>query len=471
MGFETPSPIQEKAIPQLLGDDRDFIGLAQTGTGKTAAFGLPLLDRIDPSVRDTQALILAPTRELGQQIAQHLHVFSKYKPGINMLAVYGGAAISQQIRALKKPVHVIIATPGRLIDLIGRKSVKLDQLRYLILDEADEMLNMGFKEDIDRILSHTHEDKLTWLFSATMSADIQRIVKQYMKAPYEVRLTTKNEVNTNIDHQFAMVRRENKVEALSRFVDMEPDMRSVIFCRTRRDTQEVADKLSRRGYQAEAIHGDLSQAQRDQVMRRFKSKRLQLLIATDVAARGIDVDDLTHVFHLALPDDLPYYTHRSGRTARAGKKGTSIAFINGRERYKIDQLQKKLGISFSKARIPTAEDIVDIRIENWTQEVLETPSKKNIDSQLVERMNIMFGNLTKEELAAKLLAIELDKISVDSFEDLNEKEQKRGKNGHHKGGHHHGGGHGKKKHHGRPYSDHGGKPKKKRYKKRKSALK
>ncbi|MEL7341831.1 MAG: DEAD/DEAH box helicase, partial [Bacteroidota bacterium] len=273
LGFETPSPIQEKAIPHLLFNDQDFIGLAQTGTGKTAAFGLPLLDRIDPDQPATQALILAPTRELGQQIAQQLKLFSKYQPRMNMLAVYGGTAISQQIKALKRPTHIIIATPGRLIDLIGRRAISLDNLRYLILDEADEMLNMGFKDDIDHILSFAPDERLTWLFSATMSPDIKRIVSSYMEDPFEVSMSKKNEVNTNISHQFALVRHQNKVEALTRFVDLEPEMRAVVFCRTKRDTQQVADILGRKGYQADAIHGDLSQFQRDQVMRRFKANR------------------------------------------------------------------------------------------------------------------------------------------------------------------------------------------------------
>ncbi|MEO1385315.1 MAG: DEAD/DEAH box helicase, partial [Bacteroidota bacterium] len=350
--------------------DQDFIGLAQTGTGKTAAFGLPLLERIDPNAKHTQALILAPTRELGQQIAQQLGHFSKYLDRLNVLAVYGGANIMTQINALKRPQHVIIATPGRLIDLIKRKAVRLDRLEYLILDEADEMLTMGFKEEVDRILSYTPEERNIWLFSATMSADITRIVRTYMENPFEVKLNTRNEVNANISHQFAVVRRSDKLEALVRFLDVNPEMRGVVFCRTKRDTQNLAEDLLKKDYKADALHGDLSQHQRDRVMGRFKNHELQVLIATDVAARGIDVNDLTHVFHFSLPDDLSYYTHRSGRTARAGKKGTSIAFVNGREKYRVGHISKSLGISFEQVMIPSAEEIYDMRIKNWAEKIM-----------------------------------------------------------------------------------------------------
>jgi ATP-dependent RNA helicase DeaD len=343
LGFEKPSEIQERAVPELIQKDLDFIGLAQTGTGKTAAFAWPLLERVDTSNPTTQALILAPTRELGQQIAQQLEVFSRFQKRINILAVYGGAPITTQLRALRKPQHIIIATPGRLIDLIKRKAVFLDQLKFLVLDEADEMLNMGFKEDLDTILSYTPEEKLVWLFSATMSGEIKRIVKKYMDDPFEVRLNTKNEVNTNIEHQFVAVKQANKKAALCRFLDVTPNLRGVVFCRTRRETQELADLLQSKNYRTDALHGDLSQRLRDRVMQKFKNHELQVLIATDVAARGIDVDDLTHVFHFTLPDDVPYYTHRSGRTARAGKEGTSIAFINTHEKHRINRLQKSAG--------------------------------------------------------------------------------------------------------------------------------
>ena len=424
LGFETPSEIQEQAIPQLLEGYNDFIGLAQTGTGKTAAFGLPLLERIDPFANYTQALVLAPTRELGQQIAEQIELYSKYLDKINVLAVYGGAAISNQIKALRKVQQIIIATPGRLIDLIERKAVKLDQLQFLVLDEADEMLNMGFKDELDKILSYTPQDKLTWLFSATMPNEIKRIVNKYMNDPVEVKVNAKNEVNTNIEHQYTSVKMSDKSEALKRILDVNPEMRGVVFCRTRRDTQELAEQLLTKNYKADALHGDLSQQQRDRVMKRFKAHELQVLIATDVAARGIDVNDLTHVFHYTLPDQNEYYTHRSGRTARAGKKGVSIAFINGREGYKIQRLEKQLGISFTKINIPSAEDIADVRIEKWCEDILNLKTK-GIDPNLIMKVNNLFGNLTKEELAAKLLKLELEKLSLGSKKDLND--QSKGK--------------------------------------------
>ncbi len=427
LGFEKPTEIQEKAIPKLLEGPTDMIGLAQTGTGKTAAFGLPLLELIDGNENYTQGLILAPTRELGKQIAEQLEIFSKYLSKVNVLPVYGGAAISNQIKALRKNTqHVIIATPGRLIDLIKRKAVKLDLLEFIILDEADEMLNMGFKEDIDKILSYTPEDKLTWLFSATMPKAITKIVKKYMTDPVEIKIDPSNEVNTNIDHQFAMVRSRDKKDALKRFLDVNADMRGVVFCRTKRDTQDLAEALLKSNYKADALHGDLSQAQRDRVMKRFKSKELQVLIATDVAARGIDVNDLTHVFHFTLPDDDAYYTHRSGRTARAGKKGTSIAFINGREHFKIKRLEKSLGINFKQAEIPNVKDIAEIRVNNWCLKVLETPTKNKLDKKLVEAAENLFGNLSKEELIAKVLMREMKNLDLGSDRDLNDERNDSG---------------------------------------------
>lgn len=425
LGFETPSDIQEQSIPLLLESKHDFIGLAQTGTGKTAAFGLPLMEHIDANLPHTQALILAPTRELGQQIAQQLELFGKYLDKLNMLAVYGGAAITNQIKALQKPQHIIIATPGRLIDLIKRKAVRLDQLEYLVLDEADEMLNMGFKEELDTILSYTPDDKLTWLFSATMPAEIRRIVKKYMMNPVEVKVNTKNEVNVNIEHEFTLVNHNHKSEALIRFLDVNPDMRGIVFCRTKRDTQNLAEELLKKDYKADALHGDLSQPQRDRVMNRFKGHELQVLIATDVAARGIDVNDLTHVFHHSLPDDAAYYTHRSGRTARAGKQGISVAFVSHRERGRLRRFESQLGISFKKVSIPTIEDIAEIRIRNWSIAVLEKKARGRIDQEVLDEVNVMLGGLSKEELIAKLLMMELEKLKFDSGQDLNEREEVR----------------------------------------------
>jgi len=336
LGFVNPTPIQDKSIPMLLGKDpTDFIGIAQTGTGKTAAFGLPLIDLIDVENKTTQALIMAPTRELGQQTAQYLTDFSRNNKNLNIEVVYGGAAITNQIKALKKPTQIVVATPGRLLDLIKRKAVNLNNVRYVVLDEADEMLNMGFKEDIDKILSHTQEDGVIWLFSATMPPEIRKIISKYMHAPVEVAINTHEKINKDISHKYVTTKTTNKIPALRRFLDIQPDMRGIMFCRTRRETQQISDDLGHLGYSVEALHGDLSQAQRDAVMKRFKTRSMQLLIATDVAARGIDVSDLTHVIHHTLPDQLDYYTHRSGRTGRAGKKGVSLVFINPREGRRI----------------------------------------------------------------------------------------------------------------------------------------
>ena len=435
LGFENPTEIQEQAIPQLLEEETDFIGLANTGTGKTAAFGIPLLERIDPSNKDTQALVLAPTRELGQQIAEQLQLFAQNLHKINILAVYGGAAITNQIKALRKPQHIIIATPGRLIDLISRKAVRLEHLRFAVLDEADEMLNMGFKEDIDKILSFTPADKLTWLFSATMPPEIKKIVNKYMDHPIEVKVNVNTKVNANIEHQYIVVKQADKAEALTRLLDIHPDMRGLVFCRTKRDTQNLAEELLKKNYKADALHGDLSQAQRDRVMKRFRTRDLNLVIATDVAARGIDVDDLTHIFHFTMPDDHSYYTHRSGRTARAGKTGISIAFVNIREKSKIESFEKKLGISFKKIPIPSSEEIADVRIEKWCQQIIDKNTEGKVTPELLEKANIIFGNLSKEELTAKLLVNELEKLNLGTSGNLNvshrakpsDREEHRGK--------------------------------------------
>lgn len=474
LGFEQPTDIQAQAIPHLLGGDRDLIGLAQTGTGKTAAFGLPLLERIDPEARHVQALVLAPTRELGQQIAKQLEVFSKYLPAISTLAVYGGANIGVQIKALKRPQQVVIATPGRLIDLAERKAIRLDQVEYIVMDEADEMLNMGFRDELDRILSFTPESKRTWLFSATMPKEIRRMVNTYMDNPVEVRVNQNQEVNKNIEHFFAVVRATDKAEALMRFLDLDHAIRGVVFCRTKRDTQNLAEELLRGGYRADALHGDLSQAQRDRVMRRFRENDLQVLIATDVAARGIDVNDLTHVFHFSLPDDLPYYTHRSGRTARAGKQGVSIAFINRKEKSKINRLISELDIPFNQIMVPKAEEIAFSRVEQWAQTVLESRNAGRIPSEVLEHIERLFGPMTKEELIARLVGLELEKLNIGGGVDLNQKADRdgggprgkggysgkpKGKGGYRKGGYQKGGG--GHKGGGKPYRK-GGKPRSKR---------
>ena len=429
LGYETPTEIQEQAIPRLLEGDRDFIGLAQTGTGKTAAFGLPLLDHLDADKNHVQALILAPTRELGQQIAEQISLFAGRMKGIRTVAVYGGANIVTQINQLKRPCQVVIATPGRLIDLAKRKAVKLDQVRFLVLDEADEMLNMGFKEELDTILSFTPDEKKTWLFSATMPKEIRRMVKDYMEDPFEVRIDPQITVNTNIEHKYAVVRHSDKAEALTRFMDLDPDLYGVVFCRTKRDTQSLAEGLIKQGYKADAIHGDLSQHQRDRVMMRFKRRELQVLIATDVAARGIDVNDLTHVFHFSLPNDQAYYTHRSGRTARAGKKGVSLAFISGKEKGRINQLSRGLDVEFAAVEVPKADQIVEERLRSWARGLVEQKGSSKAPEGLLEEVDLLLEPLSKEDIIARLLTRELARLNLSNRQDLNDKGGGKGDNG------------------------------------------
>ena len=426
LGFDTPTDIQRQAIPHLLQGDRDFIGLAQTGTGKTAAFGLPLLDHLDPSDDSVQALILAPTRELGQQIAEQIDLFSKHLKGIKSVAVYGGANISTQITQLKRPRHVVIATPGRLIDLVKRKALKLDQIKYLVLDEADEMLNMGFKDELDTILEFTPDTKKTWLFSATMPREIRRMVKQYMESPFEVSVDPKTTVNAKIEHKYAVVKQSDKTEAMARFLELEPDLYGVVFCRTRRDTQALAEDLLKMGFRADALHGEMSQPQRDRVMNRFKSRDLQVLVATDVAARGIDVNDLTHVFHHSLPSEQAYYTHRSGRTARAGKKGISLAFISNREKGYINRMAREMDISFEAIDVPGSEEIVQARLMKWAQDVLDQKAFHKVPFDLMMQMNLLFEETPKDELIARLVARELSRLNVNSGRDINQRAQQDG---------------------------------------------
>ena len=422
LGFTTPTPVQEQAIPLLLSDTPiDFIGLAQTGTGKTAAFGLPLIDLIDSDNRSVQALVLAPTRELVQQTAKQVAQFAKGVKGVNVEVVFGGAAITNQISALRKPTQIVIATPGRLIDLIKRKAIKLDQVQYVVLDEADEMLNMGFKEDIDQILSFTPEQRVTWLFSATMPKEIRRIVTKYMKTPVEVSVNSKEQSNKDITHKYVITKSSNKVPAIRRFMDIQSDMRGVLFCRTKRETQEIADDLGHLGYGVEALHGDLSQGQRDAVMKRFKTLSMQLLIATDVAARGIDVNDLTHVMHHTLPDQLESYTHRSGRTGRAGKKGTSIAFITPREGRRIIEIEKRINIKFEKIEVPALEELKSTRINNWASLIINTTVDVQAES-ILNKLNGQFEHLDKDDILKRLITTQLDHLMIQGGgqSDLNE---------------------------------------------------
>ncbi|MBV6646194.1 MAG: DEAD/DEAH box helicase [Cyclobacteriaceae bacterium] len=420
IGIVEPTDIQQQAIPLLTSGKMDFIGLAQTGTGKTAAFGLPLIENIDPATLMPQALVLAPTRELGQQIAQQLEAFSKKLFDLKVLAVYGGAPIGPQIKALKRPVHIVIATPGRLLDLINRKAVTLKEVQYVVLDEADEMLNMGFKEDLRQILSTTPNEKNTWLFSATMPPEIRQIIKDYMTDPTEVSVNASIKVNTNIEHQFVVTKTADKLAALKRFLDIQPEMRGIMFCRTKIETQKIAEQLGKEGYSADALHGDLSQQQRDKVMKRFKSHNIQLLVATDVAARGIDVNDLTHVIHHTLPDQIENYTHRSGRTARAGKKGISLAFINGRESRKIKLIENKSNLKFKKIEVPQMNQIQSIRLEKWAGSILGNQGSIELGTDLATPIIALFEDMTKDQLLQKLMSMELAKITQDSHGDLNE---------------------------------------------------
>ena len=421
LGFENPTPVQEKAIPILLTKDPvDFIGLAQTGTGKTAAFGLPLLDLINPENSATQALIMAPTRELSMQTAQQLVNFSRNHKSINVEVVYGGANIVGQIKALKKAVQIVVATPGRLLDLIKRKAIQLEEVKYVVLDEADEMLNMGFQEDIDSILSHTPEHRVTWLFSATMPDEIRKITKKYMGKPVEVSVNREEKSNKDISHKYVMTKTANKFSALKRFLDIMPEMRGIMFCRTKRETQEIADKLGNLGYGVEALHGDLTQGQRETVMKRFKARSMQLLIATDVAARGIDVNDLTHVLHHTLPDQLESYTHRSGRTGRAGKKGISLAFINPRENSKIKFLEKKINISFEKTEVPSVTELKSSRINHWANLIINAKVEE-VAYDILGELHAKFAHLSKDDLLKRLITTQLDHLSdLKDEEDLNE---------------------------------------------------
>lgn len=369
MGFEFPMPIQERVIPRLLGDAHDIVALAQTGTGKTAAFGLPVLQRVDPERKRPQALILAPTRELCLQISSDLADFSKYIPDVKVIPVYGGSSIESQIRALKSGVQVIVATPGRLIDLIKRGVVKLDDITTVVLDEADEMLNMGFLDSIEEILSHVPSDRKMLLFSATMPADILKIAKRYMKDYEEIVVGSRNEGAENVRHIYYMVNARDKYLALKRIADNSPGIYAIIFCRTRRDTQEVADSLIRDGYNAEALHGDLSQQQRDIVMKKFRDRVVTMLVATDVAARGLDVSDLTHVINYGLPEDVAVYTHRSGRTGRAGKSGVSIAIIHSREKGRLREIERIIGKTFEHKEVPTPEHIIEKQLYNLADRI------------------------------------------------------------------------------------------------------
>lgn len=409
LGFENPSEVQEKAIPVLLESETDLVALAQTGTGKTAAFGFPLIQKIDADNRNTQALILSPTRELCLQITNELKLYSKYEKGINVVAVYGGASISEQAREVKRGAQIIVATPGRMQDMINRGYVNISQINYCVLDEADEMLNMGFYEDIVSILSTTPDEKNTWLFSATMPAEVSRIAKKFMHEPVEITVGTKNSGSATVSHEFYLVNARDRYEALKRLADANPDIFSVIFCRTKRDTQHVAEKLIEDGYNAAALHGDLSQAQRDSVMKSFRGRQIQMLVATDVAARGIDVDNVTHVINYQLPDEIETYNHRSGRTGRAGKLGTSIVIVTKSELRKISSIERIIKQKFEEKTIPSGIEICEIQLLHLATKIKDTEVDHEIDNYL-PAINEVLDGLSKEELIKKMVSVEFNRF-------------------------------------------------------------
>jgi ATP-dependent RNA helicase DeaD len=410
LGFTEPSPIQQEAIPQLLTENRDLVGLAQTGTGKTAAFGLPMVNQVDFDSKKTQGLVICPTRELCIQISKDFQAFSRNFRNANIVPVYGGASIDTQTRQLSRGAQIVVATPGRLVDMIKRKRVDLSQVQFVALDEADEMLNMGFKEDIDGILSNTPDTKKTWLFSATMPREVVRIAKQYMTDPIEITVGTKNATAKNIEHQYFRVNDRDRFDGLKRIIDFEPDMYGVIFCRTRRETADVAEKLMKNNYSAEPLHGELSQAQRDRVMRSFRKKDIQLLVATDVAARGIDVDDITHVINYNLPDEIESYTHRSGRTARAGKKGVSMLLLNNREAGKLRQIERIINTEIKQAKFPTGEDICKKQLLQLVDKVVAVEVKEDQINQYLSAIEEKFTDLSKEEIIKKFVSAEFNKF-------------------------------------------------------------
>ena len=409
LGFENPSEVQEKAIPLLLEKDTDMVALAQTGTGKTAAFGFPLIQKIDADNRNTQALVLSPTRELCLQITNELKNYAKYEKGINVVAIYGGASITEQAREIKRGAQIIVATPGRMQDMINRGLVNIKNIDYCVLDEADEMLNMGFYEDICSILSDTPDEKSRWLFSATMPAEVARIAKQFMSSPVEITVGTKNSGSATVSHEFYLVNARDRYEALKRLADANPDIFSVVFCRTKRDTQQVAEKLIEDGYSAAALHGDLSQAQRDGVMKSFRGRQIQMLVATDVAARGIDVDNVTHVVNYQLPDEIETYNHRSGRTGRAGKLGTSIVIVTKSELRKISSIERIIKQKFEEKTIPSGIEICEIQLLHLANKIKETEVDHEIDNYLPAINDVLEG-LSKEELIKKMVSVEFNRF-------------------------------------------------------------
>lgn len=408
LGFLEPTPIQQQAIPQILSSDRDLIALAQTGTGKTAAFGLPILEKIENETRQVQAIILCPTRELCLQISKDMESYSKYLDGVRIQAVYGGADIKKQIDGLKRNPQIVVGTPGRTMDLIRRGLLKINHVNFVVLDEADEMLNMGFREDIDTILEETPTEKQTLLFSATMPPEIRRITNNYMRKPIEISIGKNNQASLDVEHQYYMVKASDRYAALKRIADFNPDIYAIVFCRTRRETKDIADSLIQDGYNADALHGDLSQAQRDTVMEKFRRKNLQLLVATDVAARGIDVNELTHVINYNLPDDPEAYVHRSGRTGRAGKKGISIIIAHSREGKRIKELEKLIHKKIEKKPVPTGSEIVERRLFASIDKI----ENIEVDDQQIEpymaTISKKLGKMDRDELLKRFVSMEFN---------------------------------------------------------------
>ena len=420
MGFETPSEVQEKAIPILLESETDLVALAQTGTGKTAAFGFPLIQKIDSNSRTTQGLILSPTRELCLQITKEMQAYSKYERNINVVAIYGGASITDQARQIKKGAQIIVATPGRMKDMISRRLVDISKIDYCILDEADEMLNMGFMEDIKDILSGTPNDKSTWLFSATMPKEVSIIAKKFMHSPQEITVGAKNSGASTVQHEYYVVGGRDRYPALKRLADTNPDIFSVIFCRTKRDTQKVAENLIEDGYNAGALHGDLSQNQRDLVMNSFRKRQIQMLVATDVAARGIDVDDITHVINYQLPDEIETYTHRSGRTGRAGKSGISMVIITRSEQRKIKAIENKINQKFIAKQIPSGMEICEIQLYHLANKIKDTKINTDVENYLPAINDVLQG-IDREELIKKIVSVEFTRFAnyYNKTKDLN----------------------------------------------------
>lgn len=416
LGYENPMPVQEQVIPHLLNEETDLVALAQTGTGKTAAFGLPVIQRIDLSLCKPQALILSPTRELCLQIASDLTDYSQYVSGLRILPVYGGSSIESQIKTLKKGVHIIVATPGRLVNLIERRTVQLDHVSTVIMDEADEMLNMGFLDSINAILSKVPQERKMLLFSATMPKEIEQIARTYMHEPKEVVVGSRNEGAENVRHVYYMVHAKDKYPALKRIADYYPNIYGIIFCRTRRETQEIADQLIADGYNADSLHGELSQAQRDAVMQKFRLRNLQLLVATDVAARGLDVTDLTHVINYGLPDDIETYTHRSGRTGRAGKSGVSVAIVHSREKGKMRAIEKIIGKKFERGMVPTGEQICEKQLFNLADRIEKVKVNEEEIAKYLPNISRKLGWLTEQDLIKRIVSLEFNRL-IDYYRD------------------------------------------------------